>query len=94
MPDQAVLITAIGALAGLLILVFRLFLNGTLLSRTTVPREDYDRQVAIVADYAVKFGEQTKAVQSLTGIIEKQNDMIAASRNSTSRSRVRSNRPG
>jgi hypothetical protein len=72
-----VLITAIGTLGGLLLLTFRLFLNGTLLSRTTVPREDYDKQVSIVSSYADRFGEQTDAVRSLTQTVATQTATIA-----------------
>lgn len=95
--ETPVLIGAIGALGGLLLLVVRFFLNGTVLSRTTVPREDYAAQVAIAASYAQSFGEQTKAVQSLisavdrqSAIIEKLSGQLARSKNVPSR--VRSDR--
>lgn len=96
--EAPVLISAIVTLGGLLLLTFRLFLNGTLLSRTTVPREDYEKQVTIAASYADRFGEQTKAVQTLTSIVEKQAGQIEVlvreRKTAAVPSRVRSNRKG
>lgn len=69
--DPAVLIAAIAALAGLLIGVFRLFLTGALMSRTVVPREDYEKVLTINAGYADQFGQQSDAVKVLSAIVDK-----------------------
>jgi hypothetical protein len=88
--DQAVLIAAIGTLGGLLLLVVRLFLTGKLYSSETVPRHDYDRQIAIVESYAQKFGEQTDAIRTMAATQEKLINDITANTARASRSRTRS----
>ena len=69
--DPVTVIGAIAALGGLLLFFLRAFATGAILPRTTVPREDYDAQVAIVKSYADRFGEQTRAVEKLTAAVEK-----------------------
>ncbi len=72
--DPIIVAAAIGlmtAMGGLLMLVYRSFANGSLHPKATVPREDYDAQVAIVAKYADRFGEQTEAVKALVQAVEK-----------------------
>jgi hypothetical protein len=58
------------AALALALLVLTLFYAGRILSRSTVPREDYDRVLAINATYAEKFSEQTDAVQRLAAALE------------------------
>ena len=67
--DPAVLIAAIAALAGLLIGVFRLFLTGALMSRSVVPREDYEALRQINASYAERFGQVIDAVKGLSAVV-------------------------
>lgn len=72
--DPIIVAAAIGlmtAMGGLLLLVYRSFANGSLHPKATVPREDYDAQVAIVKSYADRFGEQTVAVTRLVKAVEK-----------------------
>ncbi len=58
-------------MGGLLLFIVRAFATGSILPRSTVPREDYDAQVSLVMLYADRFGEQTEAVRALTGAVEK-----------------------
>lgn len=67
--EPAVLIAAIAALGGLLVVIVRLFLTGAILPRSAVPREDYDSVVVINASYAGKFGEQTEAIRVLSAAV-------------------------
>lgn len=69
--DPAVLVAFIGTILGLLGVVIRQFMAGNLLSRTVVPREDYDRVVAINEGYAARFGEQTEAVKTLAVAVDR-----------------------
>jgi hypothetical protein len=64
-------IALIAAMGGLLLYFLRRLGDGSLLPRATVPREDYEAQVAIVKSYADRFGEQTDAVRALTKVVEK-----------------------
>jgi hypothetical protein len=76
--EPAVVIGAIAAMGGLLLLVIRQFMSGTILSRTVVPREDYEAVLAINASYAEKFGEQTAAVGALTIVVNTALTRLAA----------------
>ena len=58
------LLGPVAALALALLIIYR-FMEGKLLSRNVVPREDFDRVVAINESYAVRFGEQTEVVRDL-----------------------------
>ena len=78
--DPAVLIGFIGAILALLGLVFRMFVNGDLLSKNSVPRADYERVIAINEGYAAKFGEQTTAIGGLASTIEKAVAELVSSR--------------
>ena len=69
--DPAVLIAAIAALAGLLIGVFRLFLTGAFMSRSVVPREDYEALRQINASYAERFGQVIDAVKGLSAVVDR-----------------------
>jgi hypothetical protein len=69
--EPPILIAFIGAILSLIGLMVRAFMSGSVMSRNVVPREDYERQVAIVESYAVKFGEQTDAVKTLTTTVAK-----------------------
>lgn len=75
MNVDPVLVTAaialLTAMGGMLLLVYRSFANGAIHPRSTIPREDYEAQVQIVAQYAERFGEQTKAVEKLIAAVEK-----------------------
>lgn len=68
--DPAVVIAFIGSILGLLGLTYRAFASGGLHPRTTVPREDYERVIAINEGYATKFGEQTVAIAGLARTVE------------------------
>lgn len=64
--DPAVVAAAMAAMGGLLILVVRLFITGTIMSRNVVPREDYDNMVKIHADYVSMFGASVEAIRDLS----------------------------
>lgn len=67
----AAAIALLSAMGGLLLYFLRGLGSGSLLPRTSVPREDYEAQVAMVKSYADRFGEQTEAVKTLTRAVEK-----------------------
>ena len=69
--DPAIIIAFITAVLALLGLILRLFISGQLMSRNVVPREDFERVLAINEGYAAKFGEQTATVAGFGKTMEK-----------------------
>lgn len=66
----AAAIALMSAMGALILHFLRGLGSGSLLPRSSVPREDYDAQIAIVKSYADRFGEQTEAVKALTKAVE------------------------
>jgi hypothetical protein len=62
-------IALIGGMAGLLLVMYRAFMSGELHPKTTVPRDSFDKLVAINETYATRFEEQTKAITELTAAL-------------------------
>lgn len=88
-PTEVVVavIAAFSALGALLLYAVRAVLTGRLLPRDAVPREDYDRQVAIGEAYAAKMTEGTEAVKALAITVERlagKVDRLARSRGGSS----------
>lgn len=69
--EPLVVISFISAILGILGLVLRAFVNGTLLSDKVVLRSDYERLVQINETYAEKFGQQTDAIRGLVEEVER-----------------------
>lgn len=68
--DPAIVIAFIAALLGLLGLVLRMFINGALLSKAVVPREDYEALRAINAEYPEAIERVADAVNKLAASLK------------------------
>lgn len=69
--DQIVglLLGPLGLLVGSLLLNY-LQAKGVLLSRHVVPRDQYDRVVAVNEGFQTKFGEQTDAIKTVAAAFQ------------------------
>jgi hypothetical protein len=52
--------------------MYRAFMSGELHPKNTVPRETFDKVVAINETYATRFEEQTKAIAELAALMRAQ----------------------
>jgi hypothetical protein len=65
-------IALLTAMGGLLLVMYRAFMSGELHPKNTVPRETFDKVVAINETYATRFEEQTKAIAELAALMRAQ----------------------
>lgn len=63
--DPLIVVGAFTAVGGLLLAIIRMFMTGAIHPRSTVPREDYDASLAVIASYAAQKATDTDAQKGM-----------------------------
>lgn len=69
--DPAVLIAFVTALGGLVLLVYRSLVSGSIHPRNLVPREDYEALLEVNDELLVALSGQTQAVKDVGTLVER-----------------------
>lgn len=67
----AAAIAALTGMGGLFLFLLRKFIAGELMPRNTVPREAYDKAIALAASYVKPMNEMAKSMKALASTVHR-----------------------